>query len=362
MPRTRPKGAQRLRHDSLDDSLGEGGSVELRGSIGPRISSGMADQLELATPRSTRAPRIRWRTRGVLGAARSDCSWRTVMRLVVAVGSCAVGITALIHAGRGIGRKSFPLDALISGRAADADSPPPPPPATHGNHDSSGGMAAALALDAPLISPPVIPPAPGPPHAPPPRTPPCTPSPKPSIPPPQPPQPSPPPRSPLPMPQRPPPTPPSMPSPWPWPPPPAPPLHSYNTITPLNVSMSSTYDAAHAASLCFDGDPDTFCATARERGGWVAMRLPLGSQIGYVQVLNRNDVCPHPSTPPPLHPSAPASHSTPHGRVSRMVSRVVSRVRVRSGSSISNTSSRLRSWSGPPARLASSQTLSGASR
>ena len=44
-----------------------------------------------------------------------------------------------------------------------------------------------------------------------------------------------------------------------------------------------------ASHRCTDDDPNTFCSTRREQGGWIALRFAADASVGYVSILNRND-------------------------------------------------------------------------
>ena len=95
-----------------------------------------------------------------------------------------------------------------------------------------------------------------------------------------------------PPPPSPPPSPPQLParSPTPAPPVQAALLSTQTMLPRTEARMSSMFDSAlYPATNAIDSNPQTICATADATGSWLSVRVPPGSRIGYVAILNRQD-------------------------------------------------------------------------
>ena len=57
------------------------------------------------------------------------------------------------------------------------------------------------------------------------------------------------------------------------------------------VMQSPPYQQDFDASLCFDGDPVSFCASQNEPNQWISLELAAEARVDYVLIENRRDCC-----------------------------------------------------------------------
>jgi len=75
----------------------------------------------------------------------------------------------------------------------------------------------------------------------------------------------------------------------PTPPAPAPPLATMTKVRALDATLSSEYHSRWGAANTIDGNYNTVCASRWQRGAWLSVQVPSGTNADYVAVYNRVD-------------------------------------------------------------------------